>query len=184
MKTSFTRLLAATALVLSAAPALADKSDRLFVDQLRNKIAVARGEPGVAQNGSAELDRADGALKPLLDNLDENEVKAAKNITGQIDALIETARAQAKIAGIKSEIAQLQASGSSRIATAEATATQAQQSAALAQQSAAQSKGEADRLRRQEPPPEPNTKTCRFCQTDIPRAAVRCPHCTSELQAA
>jgi outer membrane protein OmpA-like peptidoglycan-associated protein len=147
MKTSISHLLCATALVLSAAPALADKSDRLFVDQLRDKIAVARAEPAVAQNGSAELDRAQEALKPLLDNLDENEVKAAKNITGEIEALIETARAQVKIAGLKTEIAQLQASGSSRIATAEVTAVHAQQSAALAQQSAAISKGEADRLR-------------------------------------
>ena len=38
-----------------------------------------------------------------------------------------------------------------------------------------------NRLRREEPPPEPNTKSCPFCATDIPKAAVRCPHCTSEL---
>lgn len=28
---------------------------------------------------------------------------------------------------------------------------------------------------------EPTTKTCPFCQTEIPIKAVRCPHCTSEL---
>lgn len=147
MNYSISHLLGATALVLSAAPALADKSDRLFVDQLRDKIAVARADAAVARNGSAELDRADGALKPLLHNLDKNDMKAAKDITGQVEALIETARAQAEIAGLKTEIAQLQARDSSRIATSEVTAAQAQQSASLAQQSAAISKGEADRLR-------------------------------------
>ena len=38
-----------------------------------------------------------------------------------------------------------------------------------------------NRLRRGEPAPDPTTKTCPFCQTEIPRGAVRCPHCTSEL---
>ena len=31
---------------------------------------------------------------------------------------------------------------------------------------------------------EATVKTCPFCATDIPLAATRCPHCTSELQAA
>ncbi|MFZ5809893.1 MAG: large conductance mechanosensitive channel protein MscL [Chloroflexota bacterium] len=30
-------------------------------------------------------------------------------------------------------------------------------------------------------PPEPTTKTCPFCFTEIPLKAVRCPHCTSTL---
>ena len=34
------------------------------------------------------------------------------------------------------------------------------------------------------PPPAPTTKTCPFCATDIPIPAKRCPHCTSELEAA
>jgi large conductance mechanosensitive channel len=38
-----------------------------------------------------------------------------------------------------------------------------------------------NRLRREQPPAEPDTKACRFCQMQIPKAAVRCPHCTSEL---
>lgn len=33
-------------------------------------------------------------------------------------------------------------------------------------------------------PPAPATKDCPFCATAIPPAAVRCPHCTSELKAA
>jgi large conductance mechanosensitive channel len=41
-------------------------------------------------------------------------------------------------------------------------------------------------LKREEaaPPAEPSTKTCPFCQTEIPIKATRCPHCTSELKAA
>jgi large conductance mechanosensitive channel len=41
-----------------------------------------------------------------------------------------------------------------------------------------------NRLRREEPAPEATTKSCQYCATDIPKAAVRCPHCTSELRAA
>ncbi|MEO6059945.1 MAG: large conductance mechanosensitive channel protein MscL [Candidatus Limnocylindria bacterium] len=37
------------------------------------------------------------------------------------------------------------------------------------------------RLRKGEPEPAPTTKACPFCATDIPVAATRCPHCTSQL---
>lgn len=136
------RLLGATTLALVATPALADGGDKLFVNQYRDKIAAARAEPGVAQYGTAELDRAEATLKPLLDNLDENEIKQAKHITGQIDALLETARTRAKIAALKEEIAGISASTGSRVASAEATAAQAQADAAKA-------KAEADKLRAQ-----------------------------------
>jgi len=33
-------------------------------------------------------------------------------------------------------------------------------------------------------PPEPTTKACPKCFSDIPIKATRCPHCTSDLQAA
>ena len=33
----------------------------------------------------------------------------------------------------------------------------------------------------EEAPAKPTTKTCPFCQSEIPLAATRCPHCTSEL---
>jgi large conductance mechanosensitive channel len=33
-------------------------------------------------------------------------------------------------------------------------------------------------------PEEATTKSCPFCATDIPVAATRCPHCTSELPSA
>ena len=38
-----------------------------------------------------------------------------------------------------------------------------------------------NRMRREQPAAAPSTKTCPYCATDIPSAAVRCPHCTSEL---
>lgn len=34
------------------------------------------------------------------------------------------------------------------------------------------------------PPEEPTTKDCPYCLSSIPIKAVRCPHCTSELEAA
>ena len=39
----------------------------------------------------------------------------------------------------------------------------------------------ANRLRRTEPPPAPNTKNCPFCRSAIDLQATRCAHCTSEL---
>jgi large conductance mechanosensitive channel len=40
-------------------------------------------------------------------------------------------------------------------------------------------------IKRQEEAPaaEPTTKTCEFCQAEIPIKATRCPHCTSQLAA-
>ncbi len=38
-----------------------------------------------------------------------------------------------------------------------------------------------NRLKRQEPPAAPNTKDCPYCKESIPKEAVRCPHCTSDL---
>ena len=43
-----------------------------------------------------------------------------------------------------------------------------------------------NRLKKQEPAPAPaapTTKECRYCLSNIPLKAVRCPHCTSELVA-
>lgn len=42
-----------------------------------------------------------------------------------------------------------------------------------------------NRMQRQEEeaPAEPTTKQCPYCYTDIPIPALRCPHCTSELEA-
>lgn len=38
-----------------------------------------------------------------------------------------------------------------------------------------------NRLKRQEPPAPPNTKDCPYCKESIPKGAVRCPRCTSDL---
>lgn len=42
-----------------------------------------------------------------------------------------------------------------------------------------------ERMRRQEEPvpAKPAEKLCSYCKTSIPMEAVRCPHCTSELEA-
>lgn len=40
---------------------------------------------------------------------------------------------------------------------------------------------QVNRLKRQEQPAAPTTKSCPFCCSAIPLAAVRCPHCTSPL---
>ena len=34
----------------------------------------------------------------------------------------------------------------------------------------------------EEPAPEPTTKTCPFCYTEINFKATRCPNCTSDLK--
>ena len=31
-------------------------------------------------------------------------------------------------------------------------------------------------------PPEPNTKECPYCRESVAKAAVKCPHCTSDLK--
>ena len=42
-----------------------------------------------------------------------------------------------------------------------------------------------NRLNKQpEAPAEPTTKTCPYCLSEIPKAAVKCCHCTSELSEA
>lgn len=35
--------------------------------------------------------------------------------------------------------------------------------------------------KRRPAPPEPNTKECPYCKESIPKAAVKCSHCTSDL---
>ena|SRR5687768_5829369 len=39
----------------------------------------------------------------------------------------------------------------------------------------------ANRLKRQPAPATPTTKSCPYCVSTIPLAAIRCPNCTSEL---
>lgn len=39
-----------------------------------------------------------------------------------------------------------------------------------------------NRFKRQPQPPEPNTKPCPFCLSEIPLKAIKCAHCTSTLE--
>jgi large conductance mechanosensitive channel len=41
-----------------------------------------------------------------------------------------------------------------------------------------------NRLKKQPPPAPPSTRPCPFCQSDIAIKAVRCPHCTSQIESA
>jgi large conductance mechanosensitive channel len=41
-----------------------------------------------------------------------------------------------------------------------------------------------NRMKREAPPPPPDSKECPFCLTAIPLKASRCPNCTSELTGA
>jgi len=42
---------------------------------------------------------------------------------------------------------------------------------------------QVNRMKREEPAPEPNTKECPYCFSVIPIKATRCGYCTSDLQA-
>lgn len=37
-------------------------------------------------------------------------------------------------------------------------------------------------LKKKPAPPEPNSKECPFCKESIPKAAIKCSHCTSDLK--
>lgn len=39
-----------------------------------------------------------------------------------------------------------------------------------------------NRFKKAEEPAPVTTKVCPFCKTDIPLEAIRCPHCTSQLE--
>ena len=139
-------LAGATALAGLAAPALADKTDKLVTDQYREKIAVARAEPGVAEYGSVYLDRASERIAKLDKKLDNDKAGQAEAVAGEIDALIETARTRAKVAMLKKDVEQAKADAASRsnaqLADAQAAAASAQADAAAAQAEAARLKAE------------------------------------------
>ncbi len=41
---------------------------------------------------------------------------------------------------------------------------------------------QVNKLKKEELAAAPTTKPCPYCKTDIPLAATRCPHCTSQLE--
>ena len=144
-------LAAATALAGVAAPAMADKTDKFVTDAYREKIAVARAEPGVAEYGQVYLDRASDRIAKLDKKLDNDKSGQAEAVAGEIDALLATARARARIAMLKQDVDQAKAQAAARtndkLADAQATAANAQASAANAQADAAAARAEADKLK-------------------------------------
>jgi len=144
MKKFMFGLAAATMLAGAAAPVLADKTDRLVTDEYREKIAVARAEPGVAQYGAVYLDRASDRIAKLDKKLDNDKSGQAQAVAGEIDALIETARTRARIAMLKQDVEQAKAQATAR--TSEKLAD-AQAAAAQAQADATAARSEADRLK-------------------------------------
>jgi outer membrane protein OmpA-like peptidoglycan-associated protein len=146
MKTLIKLTAAALLVTTAATPAFADASDRLVVNQLREKIGAVRAEPGVSEYGAAELEAAEASLEPLLGNLDSNDAVQAEALTNRINALIETARVRAKIAQVKAQIERTKTASAARdeerIADAEADAADARAAAESA-------RAEAERLRDQ-----------------------------------
>ena len=148
MKTKI--LLAATAAIALATPALADKEDRILLEQAQAKVLGARNDAQLMRYGGSQLDEAQRALADLRQNLDNDDAKDARNIINRIDALVETARVRARTAAVKEQVAtaqtrQSQAEVDAARARAEAAEREAQ--AAKAQAQAAQQ--QANTLRNQ-----------------------------------
>jgi outer membrane protein OmpA-like peptidoglycan-associated protein len=101
----------------------------------------------MAQNGQADLDRAEAIVTPIAKKMSGRDRKAMASISGRVDALIETARAHNRIASLKTEIVQLQAQSSARLAAAERNSAAAQiaatQAQSVAQASVAQAQASA-----------------------------------------
>lgn len=76
--------------------ALAEKSDRAFVEEMRGQIMAARGEPDVARRGAVELAEAERRLPELAKALDDNEAEDARAARDGIKALIQAARIRAQ----------------------------------------------------------------------------------------
>lgn len=134
-------LMAATALVGATTPAFADKADSVILQQYRDKIVAARGEPGVEQYGSAELDKAMAALPTLEKRLKDDDSKAQiEAATGEIDTLIATARSRASV-----EMAKQQAAAAGQAKNAELA--NAQTEAARAQAEADKARAEAEKAK-------------------------------------
>lgn len=155
MRTLMMTLMAGAAIAV-ATPALADKTDRVVVDQYRAKIEAARADPLVGRYGAAQLDEAESALPALADNLDKDKADRARATIVRIDALIAAARANAQTAIAKDRAADAAAANQERLATSEAQAEQAradaaraQQDAAVAQADAAKSQADAEAARKQ-----------------------------------
>lgn len=151
MKKIIISLLAATALAGITTPAMADKTDRFVTSVYRDKIAVARAEPGVAEYGTAYLDRAADRIAKLDKKLDNDKSGQADAVAGEIDALIATARARARIAMLKKDVDQAKAQAAARtsdkVAVAQMDAANSQADAYSARNATIAAQAETDRLK-------------------------------------
>lgn len=144
-------LLAATALAGIASPALADKADKFVTGQYRDKIAVARAEPGVNEYGAVYLDRAADRIAKLGKKLDNDKSGQANAVAEEINALITTARTRARIAMLKRDIEQAKAQAavrtSDKVAESQANAANSQAEANQARAATAAAQAETTRLK-------------------------------------
>ncbi|MFW2829066.1 OmpA family protein [Sphingomonas sp. ID0503] len=147
MKTMFLGLMAATALATVSTPALADKADKVMLEQYRDKIVAARGEPGVQQYGGAELDRAMAALPTLKKRLDDDKTDQIKATTAEIDTLIQTARSRAQVEMAKQDASAAAKAKQDQLASQAADAERARADAAAAAAEAEKAKAQLAELK-------------------------------------
>jgi len=144
---------AAAALALSAPSLALSNKDKLVVDQYRDKIAAARGEPGVQRFGAGALDKASAQIPLLADALDHGKARQVANVTAEIDTQLQIARTQAQTASSNRDAAQIAAArndaADARDAAAAASAEAASHAAAAqqAQAEADAARAETDKLR-------------------------------------
>lgn len=142
--------LAATAATMAiAAPAFADKTDKLLLEQAQAKVLAAKGDAQLSRYGGTQLDEAERAIADLRTNLDNDDAADSRNIMNRIDALVETAKVRAKTAAMKDQLASAQSARAEQVASAEARASAAEREAAAARTQAAAAQQTANSLRNQ-----------------------------------
>jgi outer membrane protein OmpA-like peptidoglycan-associated protein len=140
-------LMGAVAALALAAPSLAlSNKDKLVVDQYRDKIAAARGEPGVQRFGAAALDKASANIPLLADALDHHKTRQVANVTSDIDTQLQIARTQAHAASASRDAVAI-AAAKNEAADARDAAADAQNQAAAATAEAASHAADADAAR-------------------------------------
>lgn len=142
--------LAATAATMAiATPALADKEDRILLEQAQAKVLAAKGDAQLSRYGGTQLDEAERAINDLRTNLDNDDASDARNIINRIDALVETARVRAKTAAMKEQLAAANTARSAEVDAAKERADAAEREAAAARTQAAAAQQTANSLRNQ-----------------------------------
>lgn len=92
-------ILIGSALALTAiAPAQAEKSDRIVIENMRARIMAARSDLGPNGAGGVELTEAESRLRDLSKALDDNETADARASVNGIEALIAAARVRVSAA--------------------------------------------------------------------------------------